>query len=167
MSSAGVQTANVNGLVDKLRFNANGHGVADSVAHLETRGELGRAEQDRAPVVAPRPEAALLEVGGVAILLGESVEAFLVDEAGVQRCIPEGVMVGYSEQKIPIAYGRLGQMYEKGSGVPKDMAKAREWYQKAAENNARGSQRGGGRMQMGRGDSRNFSNQYNFFFINT
>jgi len=31
---------------------------------------------------------------------------------------------------------------------------------KAAEN-ARGSQRGGGRMQMGRGDSRNFSNQYN------
>ncbi|KAK0099998.1 hypothetical protein ONS96_007941 [Cadophora gregata f. sp. sojae] len=33
--------------------------------------------------------------------------------------------------------------------------------QKAAENNARGSQRGGGRMQMGRGDSRNFSNQYN------
>ncbi|CZT02669.1 related to translation initiation factor eIF-4F [Rhynchosporium agropyri] len=33
--------------------------------------------------------------------------------------------------------------------------------QKAAESNARGSQRGGGRMQMGRGDSRNFSNQYN------
>ncbi|KAL2068283.1 hypothetical protein VTL71DRAFT_16381 [Oculimacula yallundae] len=35
--------------------------------------------------------------------------------------------------------------------------------QKAAENNARGSQRGGGggRMQMGRGDGRNFSNQYN------
>ncbi|KAI6714245.1 hypothetical protein PZA11_002700 [Diplocarpon coronariae] len=32
--------------------------------------------------------------------------------------------------------------------------------QKAAENNARGSQRGGGRMQMGRGDGRNFSNQY-------
>ncbi|EKD17875.1 uncharacterized protein L3040_004414 [Drepanopeziza brunnea f. sp. 'multigermtubi'] len=32
--------------------------------------------------------------------------------------------------------------------------------QKAAENNARGSQRGGGRMQMGRGDGRNFSGQY-------
>jgi len=31
--------------------------------------------------------------------------------------------------------------------------------QKAAEN-ARGSQRGGGRMQMGRGDQRSFSNQY-------
>ena len=37
-----------------------------------------------------------------------------------------------AEQGDPIAQFRLGSLYENGDGVPRDFAKARQWYEKAA-----------------------------------
>ena len=40
-----------------------------------------------------------------------------------------------AEQGNPNAQYRLGKMYERADRMPKDIAKAIEWYQKAAEQN--------------------------------
>ena len=38
-----------------------------------------------------------------------------------------------AEQGLAFAQFKLGQMYDKGVGVPKDVAEAVKWYRKAAE----------------------------------
>jgi TPR repeat protein len=54
--------------------------------------------------------------------------------------ISQSANVGYRD-----AMDRLGWMYETGTGAPRDVAKAREWYQKAAE---AGSEWANGRLKL-------------------
>jgi len=79
----------VHGFVNDVHLDLDLDGVGDSITRLETRGELGAAQQDGAVVVAPGAEASVDKVLGVAVLLGHFPETLSVDvtRVGVARFV--------------------------------------------------------------------------------
>ncbi len=71
-------------------------------------------------------EPVLLYEQGMNLLLGRNGAAR--DPQAAARCFERLARAGWA-----VAQNRLGELYEQGLGVPRDLDRAREWFRRAAE----------------------------------
>ena len=97
---------NIDRPVLQLHFDLNLHWVGYTVARLDAGGKLGRSQEHGTPVIAPRSEAALFEVGLVAVLSGHVVQSLRIDEAQRVFAVVDGT-AGTVDDNLHFADGQI------------------------------------------------------------